>query len=186
MTADPPGPAPTTPSWSLRRAVAADYDAIVLIQRAAYAANRERLGVEPLPLLLDYRDVLETLEVWIAGVPAEPGVRAEQRLSRARPHGVEFEGECDPAGVLIIDARADTFTIESIAIHPAHQGCRLGASLLAAGELRARALGFKHVLLYTGRPLTHLIDWYQRAGYAIDRIEPLADREIVHLRKSLT
>ena len=165
-------PNAVSPLWSLRRAGPDDLDAIVLIQRAAYSANRDRLGVEPLPLLIDYSDVIATLEVWIADVPASKEDSSDEVL--------------EPAAILIVDARADTFTVESVAVHPAYQGRGLGAALLTAAELRARSLGFPEVLLYTGRPLTHLVDWYQRSGYAIDRIEALADREIVHLRKPLT
>ena len=36
---------------ALRRAVPGDFESVVAIQRAAYARNRELLGVEPLPLL---------------------------------------------------------------------------------------------------------------------------------------
>jgi hypothetical protein len=42
----------------LRRGTTGDFDAIVTLQRAAYARNRDLLGVEPLPLLADYQAIL--------------------------------------------------------------------------------------------------------------------------------
>ena len=45
----------------LRRATAADVDALTALQHAAYARNRDILGVEPLPLLADYADVVVAL-----------------------------------------------------------------------------------------------------------------------------
>ena len=59
------------PAWPgcplpLRRARAADLDALVSLQRTAYAKNWKLLGVEPLPLLADYSEILRTMEVWLA------------------------------------------------------------------------------------------------------------------------
>ncbi|MBV8839658.1 MAG: N-acetyltransferase, partial [Alphaproteobacteria bacterium] len=48
---------------ALKRAAADDLDAVVALQRAAYAKNRPLLGVEPLPLLADYRQVFADYEV---------------------------------------------------------------------------------------------------------------------------
>ena len=48
---------------TLRRATRDDLPAVVALQRAAYAKNRPLLGVEPLPLLADYREVFSKYEV---------------------------------------------------------------------------------------------------------------------------
>ena len=47
----------------LRRANAGDLPRIKALQRAAYAENRSILGVEPLPLLADYSEILSSHEV---------------------------------------------------------------------------------------------------------------------------
>ena len=39
--------------------------------------------------------------------------------------------------------------------------------------------------LYTGATLQHLIDWYGRHGYVVERIEQLSDRAITHMMKRL-
>jgi len=149
-------------SWSLRRAGPQDLAALVALQHAAYARNRELLGVEPIPLMADYRVVLAEREVWV--LDGGTGIRA----------------------ALILEPRSGDLLIESIAAEPAFQGQGLGQALLAAAETRARALGRAALRLYTGAPLAHLIAWYGRHGYVVERREALSDREIVHMVKHLS
>jgi ribosomal protein S18 acetylase RimI-like enzyme len=144
----------------LRRATIDDLAAVAALQQAAYAKNRAILGVEPLPLIADYRDVFSKYEVWLA---EENGL----------------------AGVLILEPRADDMLIWSVATAPAAQGRGVGGRLLAFAETHARALGLACMRLYTGEPLTGNIAWYQRCGYVHERIEELPDRRLVHLVKHL-
>jgi GNAT superfamily N-acetyltransferase len=145
---------------ALRRAVPGDFESVVAIQRAAYARNRELLGVEPLPLLADYEQILRDFEVWVTA-----------------------EGPI--AGVLILEPRADDLLIWSIATDPRRQQTGLGGAMLAAAEIRARELGRATMRLYTGAILHHLTGWYGRHGYAIERIEELPDRTIAHMAKRI-
>jgi ribosomal protein S18 acetylase RimI-like enzyme len=133
----------------------------VALQQAAYAQNRRLLGAEPLPLQVDYTDILASHEVWLA----------EQRSSLI--------------GVLILEPRADDLLIWSVAVAPAMQGTGLGNRLLAEAEAHCRALGLARLRLYTGEPLTGNIAWYERHGYMRERVETLADRRIVHMVKHL-
>jgi ribosomal protein S18 acetylase RimI-like enzyme len=146
---------------ALRRAATADLEALVALQRAAYAKNRPFLGVEPLPLLADYAAILRDMEVWVA--------EKDTRL----------------VGALILEPRTDDLLIWSIAADPATQGAGLGRALLAAAEERASQLGRTVVRLYTGTPLAHLVAWYGRHGFAVERIEALSDRSITHMIKHL-
>lgn len=146
----------------LRRATAADLDAVVGVQQAAYTRNRTLLGVEPIPLQADYRTILSSMDVWLAG--------ADGRLD----------------GVLILETRPDDLLIWSIAVDPKTQTLGLGRRLLAAAEDQARAAGRSVMRLYTGTRLTHLVDWYGRHGYTVERIETLSDRSITHMMKPLT
>ena len=94
------------------------------------------------------------------------------------------DGQLD--GVLILEPRPDDLLIWSIATAPAAQKRGVGRTLLAATEERARALGRGVIRLYTGEPLTGNIAWYQRHGYAVERVEALAaNRRIVHMSKKL-
>lgn len=146
----------------LRRATIADVEAVTAFQQAAYDKNRALLGVEPLPLLADYSDVIDSHETWL----------------------LESNGGVE--GVLILDARPDDLLIWSIATAPAAQKRGVGRALLAATEERARALGRNVIRLYTGEPLTGNIAWYQRHGYAVERVEALAaNRRIVHMSKTI-
>jgi N-acetylglutamate synthase-like GNAT family acetyltransferase len=151
----------TTTLQALRRAKASERPAIEALQRAAYARNRALLGVEPLPLLADYGDILKTMETWVA------------------------DGTGGVEGVLILEPHHDHLLIWSIATDPTAQLRGLGRRLLAAAEDRARTLGLKEMRLYTGTILTHLVGWYTRHGYATTHVEQLPDRSVTHMRKLL-
>lgn len=145
----------------LRRAGPGDHDALVALQQRAYARNRELLGLEPLPLLVDYRAVLAGKEVWA------------------------LDGAAGLDAALVLELRPDDLLIESIATDPACQGRGTGRALLAAAVERGRALGYKTVRLYTGSPLAHLIAWYGRHGFEIERTAALSDRSITHMVKHI-
>lgn len=80
---------------SLRRASATDLAAVETFQREAYAANRTILGVEPLPLLADYAEILRDHEIWLA------------------------EGSGQLEGILVLAIRAHDLLIWSVAVAPA-------------------------------------------------------------------
>ena len=145
----------------LQRAADTDFSDIVALQRAAYAKNRALLGVEPIPLLADYATILRDMEAW----PARRGGKL--------------------SGALILEPRPGDLLIWSIATDPAGQGSGLGRALLGAAEVRARELGRTVIRLYTGTLLVHLVAWYGRHGYAVERIETLSDRSITHMIKHL-
>ena len=145
----------------LMRADAHDLPEVVALQRAAYAKNRAVLGVEPLPLLADYAEILRTMEVWLA--------RSATGLD----------------GVLILQPRSDDLLIWSIATAPANPYSGLGRCMLAWAEVRAREIGRETIRLYTGTLLTHLVQWYGRHGYTIERIEQMPDRSATHMVKQL-
>lgn len=145
---------------TLRRGDTGDMETVVALQHAAYARNRVLLGREPLPLLADYAQIFRDCEVWVA----EAG-------------GL--------SAVLILEPRTEDLLIWSIATSPERQTTGLGKAMLAAAEVRARELGLAVIRLYTGATLRHLIDWYGRHGYTVERNEELSDRAITHMMKRL-
>ncbi len=146
----------------LRRGEARDHDRLVALQRAAYAVNRVLLGLEPMPLLADYRKVLAEREVWL-------GEDGDGRLVAA----------------LVLELRPEDVLIESVAIDPHAQGQGMGRRLLASAEVRAVAHGRERLALYTGATLRHLVEWYTRNGYQLERIERVGLRDIAHMVKKL-
>jgi GNAT superfamily N-acetyltransferase len=146
---------------ALRRGGATDLEGLLALQQGAYAKNRPLLGVEPIPLLADYARILRTMEIWV------------------------FERDGRLLGALILKPRPDDLLIWSVAVHPSAQGRGIGRALLAAADERARQIGRTVVRLYTGTPLAHLVTWYGRHGYTIERIEALSDRSITHMIKHL-
>ncbi len=87
--------------------------------------------------------------------------------------------------MLALEAEPEALLIWSVASAPQAQGAGLGAAMLDFAEARARTLKSPTIRLYTGEKLRANIDWYQRRGFVIDRIEALADRRIVYMSKRL-
>ena len=75
--------------------------------------------------------------------------------------------------------------IWSVAVAPEVQGKDIGNRLLRVAEARARELGRGKVRLYTGEKLTGSIAWYERHGFARERIEVVGERRLVHMIKEL-
>lgn len=146
----------------MERATIADREGVEALQREAYARNRTLLGVEPIPLLADYDVIFQTMEVWV---------------TRSGGHVID--------GALILEPRPEDLLIWSIATRPGTQATGLGAAMLKAAETRAGQLGLTMMRLYTGTRLQHLVSWYGRHGYGIERIEELADRSITHMSKRI-
>ena len=144
-----------------RRALAADVPALEALQHAAYARNRSLLGVEPLPLLVDYREIVARMEVWLFGPPRTL------------------------LGVLALEAEPGALLIWSLATAPRAQRQGVGDAMLEFAHARARELKLPALRLYTGEKLAENINWYRRRGFDTDRVEALADRRIVHMSKRL-
>jgi ribosomal protein S18 acetylase RimI-like enzyme len=160
--ANDPAARPVPGPITFRLATSADRDAVEALQAAAYARNRRLLGVEPLPLQVDYADVFATKEVWLA----------EERGTLR--------------GVLILEPRPNDVLIWSIAAAPDAQRQGLGQIMLDAAEIRAGQVGVRTMRLYTGAVLETLVHWYHRHGYEVERLEELADRKVLHMIKHLS
>ena len=145
----------------LRRAVSGDLAALTALQQAAYAPLKARIGMALQPADADFAAVLADMVVWVAGAPDDLDV------------------------ALILDPKPDHLLIWSLAVAPHLKGQGLGSALLDFAEAEARRLGLGTVRLYTNARFVENIAWYQRRGYAIERTEERADRQIVHFLRTL-
>lgn len=146
----------------LRRATAADADAIAAVTDAPYAKWVPIIGRKPVPMMVDYAvavrdhliDVLESDGTIIALIELVP------------------EPRC--------------LVIENIAVLPAHAGRGHGRRLMAHADRVAADHRLGRVRLYTNRKMTRNISLYQQLGFAIDHEEVKDDgRTIVHMSRSV-
>jgi RimJ/RimL family protein N-acetyltransferase/ribosomal protein S18 acetylase RimI-like enzyme len=150
----------------LRRATMADIPALEALKTAAYLPNEAISGVPSLPRMADYAKVVAEHEIWLVDGAAGP------------------TGPLEAA--LVLDIEPETFTVWSIAVSPQAAGRKLGRALMDYAEARARELGYDAVLLYTHSRLADRIAWYERLGFRFSHHEEMADRQLTHLRKSLS
>ena len=146
----------------LRRANAADAPALNALARAAYEIYVPIIGREPMPMAVDWATLLPVQEIWIVDGSSSEAVAS-----------------------LALELEPDHLVIWSVAVAPAHQGRGLGRSLMAFAETRARALQRSEIRLLTNARMERNIARYRRLGYAETHREELADRILVHMRKTI-
>jgi len=126
---------------AIRIATAADAPGVSECVQAAYRHYVARMGKPPGPMLDDYHAVI-------------------------RDHDVHLvDGDDCIAGVVVLMARGEDLLLDNIAVHPLHQGERLGQALMDFAEARARERGHPDLDLYTNELMTENIAWYGRRGY---------------------
>ncbi|MFE9689660.1 GNAT family N-acetyltransferase [Micromonospora sp. NPDC005806] len=142
----------------IRPAVVADRTAVEDLVHAAYAPWIEVTGVQPLPMVADYAELIGAGQVWVFD-PVE--------------------------GLIVLVPEDGVLLIENVAVSPAAQGRGLGRCLLAFAEDQARALGLSTLRLYTNEKMTSNIAFYERLGYVATERENINGRHAVHMRKPL-
>jgi GNAT superfamily N-acetyltransferase len=162
---DAPGSRPSeTPGSSppnLRRATAADVEAIRALVDAAYRGYIPLLGRTPTPMLSD-----------VAAAVREHDVRVLDAGDRL-------------VGVIELIARDDHLWVHNVAIAPDAQGRGLGRRLLAFAEDEARRLGLPAIALLTNERYLANIAMYERYGYRETHREPYRGTDLIHFRKTL-
>ena len=143
----------------LRIAREADADAIRKLTREAYAKWVAVTGREPLPMRVDYSDVIK-----------------KHRFD------LLYEGEALMALIETVPD-GDHLLIENIAVAPGAQGRGFGKRLMTHAEKLAAASGLRGIRLYTNKLFTANVDLYQSLGYRVDREEELNGGIAVHMSK---
>lgn len=149
------------PELVIRPASVDDVRRIAACIDRSFSIYKERIGKPPRPMLLDYKAVLEERQVFVAAKGS------------------------DLAGVLVLSAERDEFTLDIVAVEPALQGRGLGRCLIQYAEAQAERAGHKSIHLCTNAKMTENQSLYARLGYETydRRIEDGYDR--VFMQKSL-
>jgi N-acetylglutamate synthase-like GNAT family acetyltransferase len=125
----------------IRRAAASDAGAVGDLVHAAYQHYVPRIGRPPVPMTLDYAQVVADGNTWLA----------------------ERDGRL--VGVLVLEHLDDHVLVENLAVLPAAQGSGVGSRLLRQAEDEARARGVRELRLYTHELMTENRAFYPRRGY---------------------
>lgn len=145
----------------IRRAVAADADAIAELTRLAYTKWVPVIGRKPLPMQVDY-SVAVTLH------------RFDLLYCTTELAGLIET--VDEGGCLLI---------ENVAVHPDFQGRGYGRRLLAHAEALAAQAGIDRMRLYTNSKFEVNIALYRSLGYTVEREEPFNGGALTHMSKRL-
>ena len=145
----------------IRPAIEADAEAVTAIAQAAFEHYIPRIGVPPIPMLLDYPEAIRSGKVWVAIDSAVV------------------------AGFVLLEDEPDALLLDVLAVSPAVQGRGIGSLLLAFAETEARTRGYTAIALYTNEAMTENLTYYPRHGYVETGRETVADRHRVFFRKDL-
>ncbi|MGJ7527211.1 GNAT family N-acetyltransferase [Variovorax sp. GB1P17] len=151
----------STAAWTLRRAEAADADAVAACAIEAFRIYIPRLGLTPIPMTKDYGAAIANAQVWIA--------TQQQEVVAA----------------LVLDITDEGFLIDVIAVLPQHQGTGVGRALLELAEREALRQGHDSIYLFTNEKMTENRALYERIGYVEYKRLVLEQRTRVFLRKRL-
>jgi GNAT superfamily N-acetyltransferase len=132
---------PDAQALVIRRAGAEDAEAVAELVHAAYQHYVPRIGRPPVPMTLDYVQVVAAGHTWLA----------------------ERGGHL--AGVLVLEHPVDHVLVENLAVLPGAQGTGVGSRLLRHAEDEARNRGVLEVRLYTHELMTENRAYYPRRGY---------------------
>jgi ribosomal protein S18 acetylase RimI-like enzyme len=124
-----------------RLATRDDLQAVEEIVQAAYGKYVPRIGRKPVPMLDDYRTLIEA----------------------GRVHVVEHHGAVK--GVLVLIPEEDAMLLDNVAVAPAAQGLGLGRAMLAFAERSAIDRGYRRITLFTNEAMVENIAMYSRNGY---------------------
>jgi len=148
-------------SLHMRQAGPADVPAIRALTHEAYAKWVPIIGREPVPMTIDYAEVVQK-------------------------HRIDLV-HMDGALVALLETvpKPDHLLIESVAVRPSFQGRGLGRQLMAQAERIAASLGLGEIRLYANKLFAENVALYLRLGYRVDREEEFKGGLLVHMSKQI-
>jgi N-acetylglutamate synthase-like GNAT family acetyltransferase len=129
----------------LRRATAADVEAIEGLVTESFGKYVERIGKPPAPMVADYAGLLGTSRVWVLE-------RHDDRHAAV-------------IAVLVTQHQGDHLLLDTIAVAPGAQGGGHGRRLMERAERDAVEQGLTEVRLVTNQAMTENLVFYPRHGY---------------------
>ena len=144
----------------LRRATAADARALTDLTQAAFRPWVAVIGREPTPMQTDYtraiaQDRIDILEHFGPDQTGPDQTGPDQTGS----------GAVKPVGLIHMVPHPDHLWVETIAVHPDHQGLGLGHHLMAHAEQMARSLNLAELRLLTNAAFTANLPFYTALGF---------------------
>ena len=147
--------------FTMKQATVADAAAVLALTRESYQKWVAVTGREPLPMRIDYAEVL-----------------LKNRID------LLYEGDT-LAALIETELEPDHLLIVNVAVSPAFQKRGLGHRLMAHAETLAVEAGRAKLQLYTNSLMAESIALYQRLGYSIDREQPFGTSVQVYMSKKL-
>ncbi len=145
----------------IRPAEPTDTDAVAEIARTAFEHYIPRIGLPPVPMLVDYAAAITAGKVWVA-------VDAGSVL-----------------GFVLLEDESDSLLLDVLAVSPTAQGKGIGAALLTFTESEARSRGHHLITLCTNEAMTENLTYYPHHGYTETTRETTQGRHRVFFEKFL-
>ena len=146
---------------TIRRATASDVAALTTLTRAAFHPWVAVIGREPLPMQTDYAKAI------------------------LRDH-IDLLDQDGPIALIHMVLHPDHLWIETIAVHPDHQGRGLGPHLMQHAEATARSQNLPELRLLTNAAFTANLHFYAKCGFIETARPAFHGGFVVHFSKRLT
>ncbi|MGB1254186.1 MAG: GNAT family N-acetyltransferase, partial [Candidatus Promineifilaceae bacterium] len=101
----------------------------------------ERMGKKPGPMLDNYASMIDKHSVWV--------IKENKQV----------------IGSLVLMKKEGWMLLDNVAVHPEHQGRKLGKQLCQFAEAEAVKQGFTEIRLYTHEMMVENVVIYEKMGY---------------------
>lgn len=149
----------------IRRAIVEDADTISSIVSSAYSKYIERMGLQPAPMLHDYREQIQST-----------GIDVYVLINDGAIHG---------SITLVNVPITRTMQVSNVVVDSSSQGRGFGRLLMDFAEAECRKRGFEAVTLYTNVKMHENIGLYLKLGFEETKRQVDGPYERVYFRKHL-